>query len=234
MVATLLSFNLSALHPEIAAADDGDDCGEYSLFVQKENFNAYGAKANIVSLNHAIACNGPVAQTQIIIFTTDRSNFLEIGYRQEFTTSMKHRIFGEWGFYPSQTGGPFFYGDVTPDGSAPRYKITNVPLTFSWNLYQDPNGGENYGTRLAQFQNMWGQKGWALWEVSKYGSSGTADAANEEFNMQFKGSGGNWNDYANLLCPGDVGYDTLQGWKAHTVIQYTDLESVHQVGYCFG
>ncbi len=85
-------------------------------------------------------------------------------------------------------------------------KVNNVPGTFNWKIWWDSNGGSNF-TYVDTFDAS-SQYGYAYGEAARGGRTGT-DIIDHHWNMQFKNSGGNWQDFNTLNCWNDTDADYI-------------------------
>lgn len=228
---TFLSGLVVFVSPVPALASD---CNEYGLAVQKINGqNSYGTYGTLYAYKQQYdSCGGPIAQTQLIILSSDNKSWVEAGYRVYRPCGIcgpVRKAFGEWGFSGCCTGGPTDYGNVTAD-TTPSFKVSNVSQ-FGWSIYWDSAGGTNW-TRMDTYNNMYASVGWALGEVSKHGSSGTVTAYNHEWNLHTKGSSGSWSNWGGITCPGSQGWDTLGGWEWDHFNSNTEFSVIQGPNYC--
>jgi len=218
-----------------APAAQAVDCSvEHGLAVQKPNQNAYGSQGVIYAYKQAVdSCNGPIAQTQLIILSSDNKNWVEVGYRVNKSCvlgvcSIHRRVFGEWGYLGM--GHLKTYDDVTPD-TAPVFKVENPDATqFNWRIWFAPYNGASWQLE-DNYTGMYAQWGWALGEVSKYGGSG-ATAFNHEWDLKFLKLNAGWNDWGGINCPGTQGWDTLGNYHWDHFQSNTEFSVVDGSGYC--
>src|SRR5207245_4851719 len=146
---------------------------------------------------------GPVAQTQLMVFTSDGMNWAEVGYIREYTGIIggtKERIFGEWGYYPAAVSQKKYYQNEA-SGRTARFKVTNHTGTFDWYIYDVLDGSSTWHY-LDTYRSLWDTHGVAIGEVSHYGGTDT-DAFNHEWGLIYRDSGGTYRNYNGLACWAD-------------------------------
>lgn len=215
----IVSANIVVLQSVILApgALAATDCVEKGIFLQKGSQNAYGTQGVVYAYNQAVdtSCLNyqGIAQTQIVILSSDRRNWVEVGYnvyRSFSTCAWSHKLFGEWGYAGLPTD-KTIYGNIDV-GSAPVFKVENAdPTHFSWRIWWADHDGGTWHLLDTYYSSMWAQKGWALGEVSKYGAG--ASANNHEWDLKWLNFSQQWQPWGGINCPGAVGYDTLNSWE---------------------
>ncbi len=195
--AAVFVFGSLILPPPQAQATDYCNQTDHGFWMIRHLDNGYGSQAQVSRYNWSlVSCGtGPTqsAHTTGVRLTADWKDFLEVGVIKNLSS---YKVFGEWRFWPVLQY--FTYGNSTGDGGAVGLKANNVPGTWDWKIWWDPNGGTNF-TLLDTFASMSSQYGNAWGEASRNGKTGTS-IDDDHWDMYFKNSDGIWNLIGNLDC----------------------------------